>query len=488
MARSPQIVIVGAGMSGLLMGMRLMAAGIDTFTIHEKADRVGGTWRDNTYPGLICDVPAQLYCYADRPNPDWRHRFARGGEIQTYLERVADQTGLRRFIRFGSEIAGAAFRDGRWHIETARGDRLAADVLIAASGFLHRPRYPDIPGLDSFAGPVFHAARWNHAVELAGARVGLLGTGSTGVQIAPAVVDIVGKLSVFQRTPQWLLPFPDHEYSAFERASGRRLPLLNRIAYRVFSLIFEWTFARAVIGNRVLQACFQRLCQLNLNRNVKDPALRARLQPDYRAGCKRLLFSSAFYKAIQKPNAELVDTAIERVVPSGIRTTDGRLHELDVLVLATGFHAHDYMRPMWLAGADGLTLDEAWKDGPEAYRAVALPGFPNLFMMIGPGSPVGNFSLIAIAEAQADYIVQLVRRIAAGEIASVAPTRAATARFNAERRAAMRDTVWSTGCRSWYLDQRGVPDIWPWSIGRFRRDMRRPDLADYEIVPAARPR
>lgn len=487
MPRQPQIAIVGAGMSGLLMGMRLRAAGIESFAIYEKADRVGGTWRDNTYPGLTCDVPAQLYSYADLPNPDWSHRFARGDEIRRYLEGAAEQAGLRRFVRFDSEIAGAAFRDGRWHIETARGDRSTADVLIAASGFLHHPHYPDIAGLDSFAGRAFHAARWDHTADLAGARVGILGTGSSGVQIAPAIVDVVGKLSVFQRTPQWLLPFPDHTYSAFEKASGRRLPVLNRVARGIFGLAFEWTFARAVIGNRFLQGCFQRLCQLNLNRNVKDPALRVRLQPDYRAGCKRLLFSSAFYPAIQKPNAELVDTAIDRIVPAGVVTSDGRLHELDVLVLATGFRAHDYMRPMRLTGADGITLDQAWRNGPEAYRTVALPGFPNFFMMIGPGSPVGNFSLIAIAEAQADYIMQFVRRIAAGEIGSVQPSRAATARFNAERRQAMRATVWSTGCRSWYLDRNGVPDLWPWTIARFRRDMRRPVFADFDFTGVAPP-
>lgn len=378
MGAHKRIAIVGAGMSGLLMGMRLRAAGIESFTIYEKADRVGGTWRDNTYPGLICDVPAALYRYADRANPDWSHRFARAGEIQHYLEQTADQAGLARFIRFGAEITEAAFRDGQWHIATARGERAIVDVLISATGFLRRPRYPEIAGLDSFAGALFHSAHWDHGVDLAGARVGLLGTGSSGLQIAPAIVDVVGKLSVFQRTPQWLLPFPDHAYSAGQKARRRRSPLLGRLAYRAYGLIFEWTFARAVIGNRFLQGCFQQLCRLNLRRAVKDRALRARLTPTYRAGCKRLTFSSAFYPAIQHPNAELVDAAIDRIVPGGVVTADGRLHPLDVLILATGFHAHDYMRPMRVTGACGLTLDEAWKDGPESYLTVAMPGFPNL--------------------------------------------------------------------------------------------------------------
>jgi cation diffusion facilitator CzcD-associated flavoprotein CzcO len=485
---APEIAIVGAGMSGLLMGMRLRAAGLAHFTIWEKAQRVGGTWRDNTYPGLVCDVPAALYSYAGRPNPGWTHRFARGPQIQDYLERTARDAGLLGAIRFGEEVTEAAFRDGRWHLATARGTRAVADVLVTATGFLRRPRWPAIAGLERFAGPVFHSAQWDHAVALDGRRVGLVGTGSSGVQIAPAIVDRVGSLAVFQRTPQWLLPFPDRAFSAAQMARRRRLPVLDRIAYRGFGLAFEHGFARAVVGNRPLQAMLAALCRLNLRLGVADPALRARLTPAYRAGCKRLMFSSAFYPAIQRPNAALVDAAIARVVPQGVETADGRLHPLDVLILATGYHAHDYMRPMAVAGADGATLAAAWKDGPEAYLTVAMPGFPNLFMLIGPRSPVGNFSLIAIAEAQADYIVQLVRQVAAGGArdgrpVALQPTRAATDRFNAAIRRAAGRTVWMSGCQSWYLGSDGLPDVWPWTMGRFRRAMRRPVMADFERAP-----
>lgn len=485
MKHGPRIVVIGAGMSGLLMGMRLRAAGLERFTIYEKASRVGGTWRDNTYPGLVCDVPAHLYRYADRPYSEWCHRFARGPEIQRYLESVTARSDLARYIQFDTEVRAAAYRDGTWQIETSRGTRVVADVLIAATGFLHHPHVPSIPGLDGFAGSAFHTARWNHNATLAGARVGILGTGSTGVQVVPAIVDTVGHLSVFQRTPQWLLPFPDHKYSRFELALGRRIPFLDRLAYAAYGLAFEATFARAVIGNRFLQRGFQWLCQRNLDRHVKNPVLHAQLQPNYSAGCKRLLFSSAFYPAIQKPNASLVTAPIDRVVPEGIVTSDGRVHPLDVLILATGFRAHDYMRPIAITGTAGLSLQTAWQDGPESYLTVAVPGFPNFFMLIGPGSPVGNFSLIAVAESQADYIIQVLRRIASGEIVAVEPTRDAAARFNADRRAAMRDTVWSTGCRSWYLDQRGIPDVWPWTMGRFRRELRTPNFADYAVRRAA---
>jgi cation diffusion facilitator CzcD-associated flavoprotein CzcO len=251
-------------------------------------------------------------------------------------------------------------------------------------------------------------------------------------------------------------------------------------------MLFEWTFARAVIGNRLLQAGFQRLCESNLNRNVHDPALRERLRPDYRAGCKRLLMSSSFYPAIQRPNAELVDAAIDHVEPAGIVTTDSRLHLLDVLILATGFHAHDYMAPMQVVGPGGATLADAWSDGPSAYRTVAMNGFPNFFMLIGPGSPVGNYSLIAVAEAQADYIMQFVRRLADGAIETLQPSAAATTRFNAAFRRAMRGTVWLTGCSNWYLARNGIPDVWPWTIGRFRREMRRPAFEDYEITHPTR--
>src|SRR5689334_19845420 len=383
--RSPRIVIVGAGMSGLLMGMRLIADGIESFMILERADAVGGTWRDNTYPGLICDVPADLYSYVGRPYAEWSHRFARGPEIQHYLEQTASEAGLRRYIRFGTEVVGAAFRDRQWQVETAAGETLVAEILIAACGFLRQPRYPAIAGLDSFAGAMFHSARWDHRVALAGARVGIIGTGSTGVQIVPAIVETVGKLSLFQRTAPWLLPFPDHEYRPFEKALTRRIPALSGMAHGVFGLLFEWTFARAVIGNRLLRRGFQLLCQRNLDRNVEDPDLRARLQPNYRAGCKRLMFSSAFYPAIQRPNAELVDAPIERVTPAGIVTADGREHGLDILILATGFDAHAYMQPMRVAGVGGRTIAEAWREGVHAYRTVAMPGFPNFFMLIGPG-------------------------------------------------------------------------------------------------------
>jgi cation diffusion facilitator CzcD-associated flavoprotein CzcO len=485
MATRPRIVIVGAGMSGLLMGMRLEAAGFDGFTIYEKADRVGGTWRDNTYPGLVCDVPAALYTYAGRTNPDWSHRFARGDEIQRYLERTADEAGLSRSIRFGEEVVRAVFDGAQWQIETARGTRTTADVLITATGFLRRPRYPEIAGIESFAGTLFHSARWDHGATLAGKRVGIIGTGSSGVQIAPAIVASVGKLSVFQRTPPWLLPFPDQAYSRAHQVRRRRLPALDRLAYHAFGLMFEWTFARAVIGNRVLQGCFAQLCRLNLRLGVKDPALRARLTPRYRTGCKRLMFSSAFYPALQRPNAELVDAPIARIEPQGVVTADGRLHPLDVIVLATGYHAHDYMRPIEVTGQRGLALADAWKNGPEAYLTVAIPGFPNLFMLIGPRSPVGNFSLIAVAETQADYIVQLIREMAEGRAAALQPTRAATARFNDETRRALQGTVWMTGCRSWYLGEDGLPDVWPWTIARFRRVLRRPVLADYESATAS---
>jgi cation diffusion facilitator CzcD-associated flavoprotein CzcO len=476
---------VGAGMSGILMGMKLRAAGIETFTIYEKAETVGGTWRDNTYPGLVCDVPAYLYRYRDEPSSEWSSRYARGPEIQQYFEQVTDKLGLRTFIKFGCDIIAADYRDGNWHIETARGEKTVADVLISACGVLRQPNYPQIEGLDSFAGATFHTARWDHSVDLTGKRVGILGTGSSGVQIVPEIVDQVAKLSVFQRTPQWIVPLPDHGYSDRKKARMRLFPILNTLAHINFGLMFEWTYARAVIGNAFLLNCFERICQRHLDSTVTDPALKAKLQPNYRVGCKRLVFSSSFYPAIQKPNAELVDTAIDRIAPDGVVTADGRLHPLDVLILATGFRAHDYMRPMRVAGMDGLRLDEAWKDGAQAYLTVGMPGFPNFFMLLGPCSPIGNYPLTAIAEMQADYIMTFLRQIAARDIATVQPTRTATAAFNNAVRDAARNTVWLSGCRNWYLDVNGLPDTWPWTIGKFRRSMRRPILDDFDVTAAA---
>jgi cation diffusion facilitator CzcD-associated flavoprotein CzcO len=379
-----------------------------------------------------------------------------------------------RRIEFGEEVVRCAFVDGRWQLETATGRRDEVDVVIAATGVLHHPRLPALEGLDTFAGAAFHSARWDHDATIDGARVGVIGTGSTAVQITSAIVDRVAKLSLFQRTAQWIMPQENPAYTDDEKTEFRddpqRLPELHATLSQMFDV-----FANAVVDADSPEIkMIEEACLANLENNVHDPELRERLRPTYRAACKRLIISPDFYAAIQRPNAELVTEAIERVEPAGVRTRDGRLHEVDVLVLATGFKADAFMRPMQVIGRDGRTLDDVWDPRPKAYMSISVPGFPNFFMLNGPNGPVGNFSLVQVAELQFAYILQLLEPVRAGACRHVSATEDALDALEVAREQAAAKTVWVTGCHSWYLDDRGIPAVWPWSFKRFRAEMRAP--------------
>jgi cation diffusion facilitator CzcD-associated flavoprotein CzcO len=480
---APRFAIIGAGMAGILSAIKLREAGFADVTVYEKADRLGGTWRENTYPGIACDVPSHLYSYSFEPNPDWSHRFSPGEEIQAYFERVAQKNGVDEDIRFGDEITRCEFTDGRWCLTSASGQRDEADFVIAATGVLHHPNIPDIEGVETFQGALFHSARWDHGVDLDDRRVGIVGTGSTAVQVTSTIVDRVKKLSLFQRTAQWIMPQENPPYSGEEKAGFRAHPETLHHMHDELSRLFAENFSNAVVdANSPQMKLLEDVCRANLEGCVSDPELREKLRPDYRAACKRLVISPDFYQALQQPNAELVTAGIERVEAGGVRTRDGRLHELDVLVLATGFRADRFMRPMDVVGRGGRRLDEVWADRPVAYLSISIPDFPNLFMLNGPNGPVGNFSLIEVAELQFDYIMQLVDRVRSGECREISAAKAATERFDAERVEAAKNTVWMTGCRSWYLDDRGIPATWPWSFDRFREEMAAPRLEAYELV------
>jgi len=478
--REPRVAIVGAGMSGICMGLKLQREGIDDFTIFEKGEEVGGTWRDNTYPGLFCDIPSRFYQLSFAPNPDWTHRFSPGPEIWRYFERLTTEHGLRKRIRFGTEVVSASHDGERWRLKLADGGEFDADFLISATGVLHHPRYPDIQGLDTFEGASFHSARWDHSVPLEGRRVGIIGTGSTGVQIVTALAGKTAKLTMFQRTAQWILPYPNRRYSRLTRALHRRFPVLDRLAYHNTRRSFEF-MSRALTSPGWQRRFVSFLCRAHL-RTVRDPELRRKLTPTYQPMCKRLVVSAGFYRAVQREGVEVVTERIERVEPKGVRTADGVLHELDVLVLATGFDAHAYIRPMNLTGPNGESLEEAWAEGPRSWRTVALPGFPNFFMMMGPQSPVGNYSLTRIAETQADYAIGWMRRWMRGEFNRVAPRADAAKAFEAERRRALPNTVWVTGCDSWYLGPDGVPEIWPWEPERHREMLADLREAEFELA------
>lgn len=466
-------------MSGLCVAIALLRSGINDVTIFEKADEVGGTWRDNTYPGLTCDVPSRIYQYSFARNPDWSHLFSPGSEIQDYFEDIADRYGLRERIRFGTEISQARFDDGRWVLRTDAGEESSVDFLISATGVLHHPRMPSLAGLDEFGGNVFHSARWDHSVELSGRRIAIIGNGSTGVQLVCGLAGVAGHVMLFQRTAQWVLRLANPRYSSLTGITRRKMPWLDRIAYRGYSAAFDF-FAVGLTKPGLRRKIMAALCRASLW-EVRDPQLRRALTPGYTPACKRLVMSNGFYRAMQRDDVELVSAGIDHVERRGIVTDDGVLHETDIIVLATGFDTHAFFRPMRLIGRDGIAADDVWRDGPRAYQTVAMPGFPNFFMMLGPHSPVGNLALTTVAESQADHILGWIEGWRRREFDTIEPTAAATESFNAKLRAAMPDTVWTTGCNSWYLNKDGVPEVWPLTPAEHRGMLANPDRGEYDL-------
>ena len=479
---NPRIVVIGAGMAGILTAIQLHRHGYDDFVVYEKGDRLGGTWRENTYPGLACDVPAHLYTYSFEPNPSWSQTFAPGPEIAKYFEGVARKYQVLDGIRFGVEIERCEFRDGRWQLTMSGGRRDVADVVIAATGVLHHPNIATFPGLESFEGAHFHSARWNHSVPLDGRRIGVIGTGSTAIQITSALTKRVAKFLLFQRTAQWVMPIENNFYTEAEKKRFATDPAALDEFRDEQNAKFQF-FANGVIdAESDAIKLIEAACLANLEDNVKDPVLREKLRPNYRAACKRLIFSPDFYQAIQEPSADVITSPIERVEPKGIRTKDGVLHELDVIVIATGFRPDRFIRPTVVRGKGGIDLDDVWSEHPVAYLSISVPGFPNFFMINGPNGPVGNFSLIQIAEAQVAYILQLLEQLRIGTCREISANVHATAWFEQKRSEAAKKSIWATGCKSWYLDKRGVPASWPWTPSRFFEEMNRPKLEFYDQV------
>lgn len=481
--RTLRCAVIGGGMAGILAAITLREDDVGEVVIFEKGDSFGGTWRENSYPGLACDVPSHLYSYSFAPNPEWSHRFSPGPEIKQYFASVAAEHGLEEITRFGEEVRSCRWQDAAWRLHTSSGDAGPFDLVIAATGVLHHPNIPEIPGLETFAGSWFHSARWDHDVPIDGRRVGVVGTGSTAIQITGAVVDRAGRYTLFQRTPQWIMPQTNKPYTDEERAAFRENPSAMLSKRQEYASLFTDGFANSLVDAdsdemRMLEA----MCCEHLEKSVGDPVLREKLRPEYRAGCKRLVISGTFYEAIQSPNATLVTERIEAVEPRGVRSADGTLHDLDVLVLATGFKVDQFVRPTRVEGAGGVDLDAVWSPRPEAYLSMSVPGFPNFFMLNGPNGPVGNFSLIDVAEIQMGYIMQLVdaiRRLPRGGLAATAE---ATEAHERARREAARTTIWMSGCSSWYLDDEGVPATWPWTFDHFRKTLASPDLAHFGAI------
>ncbi len=480
-ARVPRVIIIGAGMSGILMGIRLLEAGIEDFIIYEKKEKIGGTWRENSYPGLACDVPSYFYTYSFEPNPKWSHRFPPGAEIQQYFETIFKKYQLARYTQFNTEITQCQFQDNKWQLTLADGSSDSAQFLVAATGVLHKISTPTIKGLESFEGEQFHSAQWNHDIELKGKRIGVIGTGSTALQMIAPLSEVAAHVSLFQRTAQWVIRAPDKAYSETWKGLAARFPILSKALYYGYKTMMEQTVGLAVIKPGWRRKVLNYLCESNL-KTVKDRELRHQLTPTYEPGCKRLIMSSAFYPAIQKPHCDLVTTGIDEVVANGIKTSDGTTHKLDILVLATGFDGFAFMRPMAMQGTDGITLEEAWAKGPRALRSLTIPGFPNFFMLIGPHSPIGNYSLIHLAESQSLYIMKCIKLYMEGRFDQLEPKNQAVDRFYGEVNQALPNTVWTSGCQSWYLDDDGVPALWPWTPQKYTQDIAEPNLSEYQLT------
>jgi cation diffusion facilitator CzcD-associated flavoprotein CzcO len=480
--RDPKIVIIGAGIAGIATAVTLQRAGFRDFTILEKGADVGGVWHWNRYPGLTCDVPSQLYQFSFAPKPDWTGIFAPGEEIQRYLRDVVDQFCLSEHLRLNTTVVSAVFTGRKWRVETADGAVLEADFVIAATGVLHHPFTPAIPGLDTFEGDVVHTVRWDDDIATDGRRIAVIGAGSAGVQIISALQGEAERIWHLVRTPQWVMwaPMGLPQLALFGKAL-RRSPRLHRRLYNALlwgSGILADITTRPSWRRRLVQA----YARWSLRVQVRDSGLRERLTPDYQPLCKRQVVSGSYYRALRAPNAELVMAAIEQITPRGIRMADGREIDADLLVFATGFQAHNYMRPMNLRGRDGVSIDDVWAKGPRAYRMTAIPGFPNFFTVLGPNSPTGSISLQYSAELTARYITHWLRRFRDGEVDTVEVTEEATTQFNDDVAAALGPTVWNTGCNSWYLTDDGTVDLWPYDRKTMTSMLAEPDDRDYHVV------
>ncbi|RAJ62437.1 cation diffusion facilitator CzcD-associated flavoprotein CzcO [Streptomyces sp. Amel2xB2] len=487
-----RVAVIGSGFGGLGAAVRLRRAGVTDFVVLERREAVGGTWHDNTYPGCACDVPSHLYSFSFAPNPDWPRTFSGQEHIRAYLENVADTFGLRPHIRFNSEVELMSWdpEELHWTITTGQGAQLTADFVVNATGPLSDAKIPDIPGLESFGGKVFHTAQWDHDYDLSGKRVAVIGTGASAIQVVPAIQPRVERLTLFQRTPAWVMPRADREIGTLERKVHAKLPVTRYLRRQILWGIRELQVSAFAKHPKML-GLIENLATSHMKRAVKDPEMRRKLTPDYRIGCKRILLSNDYYPALAKPNTELVASGLKEVRGNTLVAADGTEAEVDAIVFGTGFHVTDMPIAHRVKGADGMTLAESWADGMEALRGCSASGFPNLMTVIGPNTGLGNSSMILIIEAQLNYMVDYVKKLEtlggpSGKAALDARPEAVRA-WNDHVQDRMRRSVWNTGCDSWYLDANGRnTTVWPGTTSEFRRVTKEVRLEEYEVRRSSR--
>jgi cation diffusion facilitator CzcD-associated flavoprotein CzcO len=484
------VAVIGAGFGGIGMAAMLGRAGIPDVVVLERAAELGGTWRDNSYPGAACDVPSHLYCFSFAPNPDWSRSFSPQREIWDYLRRVADAEGVTGKIRFGHEVTAARWDPGacRWRLETTAG-ALTARFLVSAAGPLSDPLIPELPGLGSFEGTVFHSATWNHDHDLTGRNVTVIGTGASAIQFVPRIQPAVGRLTVFQRTPPWILPRRDREITRIERWLFRHAPLTQRAA-RAGIYWGREAYATGFVKNPDMMKAAEALALRHMGRQVSDPDLRARLTPSYRMGCKRILLSSDYYPALTQPNTTLVSDGIAEIREKAVVGRDGIAYDADTIIFGTGFHVTDFPVAQRIYGPGDVSLADLWSapGAPTAYRGTTAAGFPNLFVLTGPNTGLGHSSQVFMIEAQIRYVVGAVAHASAHGAARIEVRPAAQAAYDQQVQQKMGRTVWVTGgCKSWYLDARGRNvTLWPGFTWPFAKQTRRfdPDSYDLESAPS----
>lgn len=479
-----RVAVIGAGFGGLAVAHELRAAGIEDFVVLERGATVGGTWRENTYPGCGCDIPSHLYSFSFAPNPRWSRAYSGQPEILRYLEDVARTLDPERHIALGVTVHEAHWDDvaARWLLRTSSGP-LSADILVAASGPLTEPSLPVVPGLDEFPGPVLHSAQWRHDVELTGKRVAVIGTGASAVQLIPQLQPRVERLYLFQRTPAWVIPKRDRRLTPVEHAMYARVPALQRAARAFQYTVREMSMPGFVSNPKLLRRTGERLARFHLAQQVKDPELRAVLTPSYSFGCKRVLPSNDYYPALTRPNVQVIPHALSAVEGDRAIAADGTSAEVDAILLGTGFDLSEPPIARLLHGREGATLAQVWaRGGRQALRGTTIAGFPNFFLMLGPNSGLGNNSMVYIIESQAAYVVDAVQAMGAGRLAAIEPRPDVQQQWDARMQQRMERTVWQTGgCVSWYQDAEGRNrTLWPSWTFHFRHLTRRADLSEYE--------
>ena len=481
-----RVVIIGAGAGGIGLAIMLERAGIDDYLIFEKAEGLGGTWRVNTYPGAECDVPSHLYSYSFALNPEWSKTFAGQAEILRYLEDTAESAGVGAHLQLGTAVESIAWSDDRahWLVTTANDQQIWAQVVVSAVGMFNAPAYPDLRGLADFGGSVMHSARWDHEVAIEGRRVAVIGTGASAIQIVPAIAPIVEHLDVFQRSPAWIMPRGDEPFTADQKRQFAESPLDARRHRQGIYRFYEGNTLIKVDDRRV--EVFEKFARSHLENSVSDPALRAKLLPDYPIGCKRILLSSDFYPAVQRDNVELVTDAIDHVTPSGIVTADGTEHPLDVIVLATGYRATDYLHGLEVVGRGGRRLHDDWTE-PRAYLGMVAAGYPNFFVFYGPNTNQGGNSLLLILEAEARYVVDALQTMDRDSIGTIEVKDDVVDAYNDALDAELEGTVWLAGCGNYFRSPSGrVATQLPHPSRWYRQRTRRIDLDDYDVT-ASRP-